>query len=175
MALEAGVRHPRHVLALLEPLGQRQRVLGVPLRPQAERLDTEEQLLRRKGAEAGAEVAENLDARADDERDGAEGLPELQAVVALGGLDHLREARRVGAPVELAAVDDDAADRRAVAADPLGRRVHDDVGAVLDGTAVEAARAEGVVDLCRVGEYKEECEKEEEVRLELTTRGTPAS
>ena len=35
-------------------------------------------------------------------------------------------------PVELAAVDDDAADDGAVAADELGRRVDDDVGAVLD-------------------------------------------
>jgi hypothetical protein len=51
------------------------------------------------------------------------------------------------APVELAAVDDDAADGGAVAADPLSRRVDDNVGAVLDGADEVAARAEGVVDL----------------------------
>jgi hypothetical protein len=38
----------------------------------------------------------------------------------------------VGAEVERAAVDDDAADRRAVTAEELRRAVHDDVGAVLD-------------------------------------------
>jgi len=68
-------------------------------------------------------------------------------MVTLGRLVHLREARGVLAPVELAAVDDDAADRGAVAADPFGRAVDDDVGAVVDRAAEVAAGAEGVVDL----------------------------
>ena len=47
------------------------------------------------------------------------------------GLDELRESSG-RLPVELAAVHDDAADRRAVPADELRRRVDDDVGPVLD-------------------------------------------
>ena len=51
-----------------------------------------------------------------------------------------------GGPVELAGVDDDAADRGAVAPDPLGGRLDHHVGAVLDGAAQVAAGREGVVD-----------------------------
>ena len=53
----------------------------------------------------------------------------------------LNRSRR--GPVERAAVHDDAADGRAVAADPLGGRVDDDVGAVLD--RLREQRREGVV------------------------------
>jgi hypothetical protein len=49
------------------------------------------------------------------------------------------------APVEPAAIDDDAADRDAVAADPFGRRIHHEVGAELD-RAAQKRRREGVVD-----------------------------
>lgn len=147
VALEARVRDPADVGRGVEVAREGQGVLGVALGAQGQRLDADEELLGGEGVEAGAEVAQDLDARPDDEGDGAERLPELEPVVALGGLDHLREPRRVRAPVELAAVDDDAADGRAVPADPLGRRVHHDVGAVLDRAYEVAARAERVVDL----------------------------
>ena len=49
------------------------------------------------------------------------------------------------APGELAAVHDDAADRRAVPTQELGGRVDHDVGAVLDGPA-QVRRGHGVVD-----------------------------
>ena len=75
---------------------------------------------------------------------GPKRVPELQAVIP---------GRRLGedgevavAPVEVARVDDDAADRGAVAADPLRGRVDHDVRAVLDRPAEVAARAERVVD-----------------------------
>jgi hypothetical protein len=56
------------------------------------------------------------------------------------------EARELAvAPVEVAAVDDDAADGGAVAADMLGRRVDDDVGAMFERT-VQVRRKRGVVD-----------------------------
>ena len=58
-------------------------------------------------------------------------------------------------PVEVPAVDDDAAHAGAVAADPFGAAVRDDVGAEGDGFGEIAAHAEGVVDdkrdSCRVG------------------------
>lgn len=144
--VEAGVRDPADVLVLLEPLGEREGVRRVALGTERERLQAEDQLLGAEGVEGRAEVTEELDTDADRERDGAERLPELEAVVALGRLDELREARGVLAPVELARVDNDTADGGAVAADPLGGRVDNNVGAVLDGLAEVAAGTKGVVD-----------------------------
>jgi hypothetical protein len=103
----------------LEPVGQREGVRCVPLGAQRQRFDAEQQLLGGKRVQAGAQVAQNLDAYADGEGDAAEGLPELEPVVAGGGLDELREAVGVLAPVELAGVDDEAANGGAVAADPF--------------------------------------------------------
>ena len=48
-------------------------------------------------------------------------------------------------PLELAAIDDDAADRGAVAAEELRGRVDHDIRAVFDGAA-EVRRRHGVVD-----------------------------
>ena len=63
---------------------------------------------------------------------GPERVPILEAVIAGIGLGEARElARR---EVERAAVDDHAADRRAVTADELGGRMHDDVAAPLERT-----------------------------------------
>jgi hypothetical protein len=131
----------------------------VSLRPQAQRLNTEQELLRRKGIQRGAQVSQDLDARADDEGDGAESLPEFQAVVSVRGLDHLRESRAVLAPVELAAVDDDATDCRAMAADPFCGRVDDYVGAVVDWPDEIAACTESVVDLSLLAPKHFPCER----------------
>ena len=148
VASQARVGDPADLGALLEVLCQGEGVLGVALGAQRQRLGAEQQLLGGKRVEVGAEVAHNLDARADDEGGGPKCLPELEAVVALGGLDKLREARGVGAPVKLAAVDNDAADGGAVAANPLGGRVHDNVGAMVDGAQEVTTSAKCVVDLC---------------------------
>jgi hypothetical protein len=102
MALEARVRDPADIRALLEVLSQSQGVLGVSLGAQTEGLDTEEQLLGGKGVEGRSEIAQDLHAGSDDEGDVAEGLEELEAVVALRGLVKLGEASGVLAPVELA-------------------------------------------------------------------------
>lgn len=147
VARQARVGDPADLGALLEVLGEGEGVLGVALGAQRQRLGAEQELLRGKGVEVGAQVADNLDARADDEGDGAKRLPELEAVVALGRLDKLREARGVGAPVKLAAVDNDTADRGAVAANPLGCGVHDNVGAVVNRAQEVTTSAKGVVDL----------------------------
>jgi hypothetical protein len=102
VVLQAGIGDPADIFALLQPLGQRQRILPVALCPQAQRLQAQEQLLRSKGVEGRAEIALDLDAGADDEGDGAKGVPKLEAVVALTGLDELGKAGAVLAPVELA-------------------------------------------------------------------------
>lgn len=147
VALEAGVRHPRDVLALLEVLRQGQRVLGMPLSTQRQRLEADQQLLGAEGVEAGPEVAQDLDAHTDGEGDGTESLPELEPVVTLRRLDHLGEPLGVLAPVELAAVNHNTRDGGTVPADPLGRRVHDDVGTVVDRAHKVATSTESVVDL----------------------------
>ncbi len=68
-----------------------------------------------------------------------------EAVVAVVGGVVVGELLGVGGVVEGARVDDGARDRGAVAAEVLRRRVHDDVGAPLDGTD-EVGRGDGVVD-----------------------------
>ena len=116
------------------------------LSTQAEGLDTENQLLGSKGVEGSAQVTEGLHTGTDDEGDGAKGVPELEAVVAVRGLDELGEAFAVLAPVELARVDNDTANGGAVAANPLGGGVDDNVGAVVDGTDKVTSSTKGVVD-----------------------------
>lgn len=147
VALQAWVRNPRDVRALLQVSGQGQSVLGVALGTETEGLDTEDELLGGKGVERGTNVSQELNSGADNEGDGAKGLPELEAVVALGGLDELRESLAVLAPVKLAGVDDDTSNGGSVAADPLGGRVNDDVGAVVDGADKVSTGTKSVVNL----------------------------
>src|SRR3984893_11161692 len=82
----------------------------------------------------------------DDVGDRTEWLHRLgpdRAVVAWVRFVEHGETVRVLLPIEITTVDDDAADRRPVAADVLRRRVHGDRGAVPDGLAQNRAR--GVV------------------------------
>ncbi len=110
----------------------------------AQRLDALQQLKGIGRRQTGAEIAQAFGARPHDERGRAELLVEDDAVISGIGLGQNRKFAG-SAPVEPAAVDDDAADGDAVAADPFGGRVHDDVGAKLDRPA-EIGRCEGVVD-----------------------------
>ncbi len=120
------------------------RVGDMALHANAERLDALQQLKGIGRRQAGAEIAQALGARPHDERGRSELLVEDDAVIAgIGFGQHRKFAGR--APVEPAAVDDHAADRDAVAADPFGGRIHHDVGAEFDRPA-EIRRGEGVVD-----------------------------
>lgn len=56
MALETRVRHPRNMLVLLQPFRQSQRIAGMSLRTQAQRLQSQQQLLRRKRVQCRAQV-----------------------------------------------------------------------------------------------------------------------
>ena len=94
--------------------------------------------------EAGSGVAQALHPRLDDERQRSEGFGIGNAVIRGIGIDEIREASR-SLPVEVAAVDDDAPDRGAMAADELGGRVDHDIGAPLDRPA-ERGRGAGIVD-----------------------------
>ena len=94
-----------------------------------------------------AEVAQHDHPHPQDVGDRTERLGGLDpdgAVIARIGIVQRREALGVRLPVEVAAVDHQAADRGAVAADVLGRRIHDHGGAVLQRPADDRRR--GVVD-----------------------------
>lgn len=147
VALQTGVRDPADLRVVLEPFGQVQSILRVAFGAETKRLNTEEELLGSEGVESGAQVTEDLDTGTNDEGDGAEGFPELEAVVTRRRFDELGEASSVLAPVELARIDDDAADGGAVTANPLGSRVDDDVSAVLDGSDEVATGTKCVINL----------------------------
>lgn len=151
VALQARIGDPADVGAVLEPLSQGKGILGMALSAQAQGLGTEEELLSSERVESGTQITKDLDTGTDDECDRAEGVPELEAVIAVGGVVHLGEPGGVLAPVELARVDDDTANSGAVAANPLGGGVNDDVSTVINGSDEVATSAKGVVDLiCQV-------------------------
>ena len=89
-----------------------------PQRQRLHPLQDQERVERRQHA---AEVAQALDAQLGREAVLAEVVPEAQVAVGRDRLGHHREVAVV--PREAAGVDDRAADRRAVAAEVLGRRV----------------------------------------------------
>jgi len=111
---------------LLEELPDGQGVRAVPLHPQVERLQPQQELERVERRQGGPKVPQQRDAKLDDERDVPqpreipEDLPELQPVIRRVGGGELGEVPVP--PVELPGVDDDAADRGPVAADEFGWR-----------------------------------------------------
>ena len=103
-------------------------------------LDELEGVLR---ADRGAEIAQQDDAGPDDVGDGAERLHRFRpyrAVIALVRLVQGRLPLRHRLPVEIAAVDDHAADRGAMPADIFRQRVDVDRRAMIEGTAQDRRR-----------------------------------
>ena len=141
---QPGVVHPLHLIVGIEELDDRLGVGDVALHAQRQRLQA---LQHHEGVERRdrcAGVAQPLQACLEDVRAVAQRGPEREAVVALVGLVEPGELLGV-TKIEAAAVDDDAADRGAVATDELGGRVHDDIGPVLQRAAQEG-RGDRVVD-----------------------------
>ena len=138
------IAHPRHLAMLGEPLRHRQRVVAVPLHAQRQRLDAgkdEEGIERRQRR---SHVAQGQHAASDGESKIAESLVQHDAVIFRPWLAQHRIAF-FARPVEGAAVDDQPADRVAVAAEKFGQRMHDDVGAIIDRLA-EIGRGQRVID-----------------------------
>ncbi|EAU68636.1 hypothetical protein STIAU_5996 [Stigmatella aurantiaca DW4/3-1] len=123
--LQPRVTHPLHAGMGAQPPRHRQRVLRVTLHAQLQRLQTEDEGMRIERAQRGPQVPQPLDARLGDEGRRAESLVQPQPVVAGVGLRELGEAAIV--PGEGPPIHDDAANRRAMAADVLRRAVHHDV------------------------------------------------
>ena len=130
---QPGEAHPAHARVRVEPLGDALRVGDVRLHPQRQRLHALQDQERVERREHAAEVAQALDAQLGREAVLAEVVPEAQVAVGRDRLGHHREVAVV--PGEAAGVDDRAADRGAVPAEVLGRRVQDDVGAEVQRAA----------------------------------------
>ena len=94
-----------------DALGERERVLGVALPTEAERLDAHEEQEGGEGVHRGPEVAHDVEPALDREDGVAEGLDEAHPVVALRGLGELGELAR-GGPVELAWTEEGGSGRR---------------------------------------------------------------
>ena len=141
---EARIANPRHLRMRREVLGDGERVLAVPRDAERQRLDALEKDPAGVRRQRRALVAQGDGAKARDERERPEGLAPLDAVVAGVRLDVERVF--LLRPVELARVDHDAADARAVSADPLRERVDDDVRAELDRLLEDGRRERRVHD-----------------------------
>ena len=89
---------------------------------------------RVEGREAGAGVAQALYAGLQDEGEVGEGSGVGEAMIGRIGLDKVAKAPGLG-PVKFAAVDDDAGDAVAVAAEEFCGGMDDDIGTPLDGIA----------------------------------------
>ena len=120
------------------------RIGHVAAHARAQRLDAEEDVEGVLRAHAAAEVAQALGARAHDQRRRAELLRKIDPVIPGVGFG---QGGKLAArpPVEAPAVDQRPADRHAMAAEELRRRVHDDVRAELQ-RAAKPGGGEGVVD-----------------------------
>ena len=128
---------------LRQMLRDGQRRFAMARHPQVQRLDALQQQERRQRRKRRPQRAHRFHARLHRESEVAERLVEDHAVIAARGLGHLRKI--AVAPRKLARFDQDAAHRRAVAAEVLGERMHDDVGAVLERPA-QVRRCQRVVD-----------------------------
>src|SRR5262249_7234473 len=94
--------------------------------------------------ERRSDVPQGQYAASDGESKVAEGLVQNDTVIFRARFAEHRVAL-FARPVEGAAIDDNPADRVAVAAEKLGQRMHHNVGAVVDRLA-EIGRRKGVVD-----------------------------
>ncbi len=84
------------------------------------------------GLKRPAQVAEPVRAAGDDVAQLSDRVVENRAVIRRVGLGELRPLVGLAGPIELAAVDDHAADARAVAADELRGAINRDVDAVVE-------------------------------------------
>ncbi len=138
VAGKARIAHPVHLRMRRQILGNRQRIVAMALDAQRQRLDAGENQEGVEGRERRPEIAQAEHAGGDGEGEIAEGLAQHDALIFGARLRQERIAA-LAHPVEGAAIDDHAADGIAMAAKILGRRMDDDVGAVLDRAHADRA------------------------------------
>src|SRR5258708_32305262 len=124
--------------------GRRARVLDVPVHAQGQGLVPLANLEGGRWAYAGAEIAQALAPRAQQERAEGRLLLEVHAVKSRVGFGQLRKFSR-SLPVEGAAVDQHSADRDSVPAEEFGGRVVDEIRAMIEGLQ-QIRRREGRID-----------------------------
>ena len=113
-----------------EPLGQLQCVFAVAGHTQMQRLDSLQKQKRVKWRHTRAHIAQQLDPCLEDIREIAEGFDVFEAVVARVRLGKFGEF--AVCPVEIAGIDDNAADACAVAADELCAAMNNNIDAVFN-------------------------------------------
>ena len=162
VARESAIVYPSNTRVVLQELGNTLGILTVTGYAQMQGLQSEVQKEGVLGSRDAAKVAHELCNELGGVGHLAEGLRVGQAVVGIVGGGEAWElffARRrtvgscgaigvdvgTGVPVEVAAIDDYAANLRGMTVHVLGSGVGDDVGAPLEGTAVDRS-GEGVVD-----------------------------
>lgn len=87
---------------------------------QAQRFQSEQELLRRERVQRAPQIPQNLDPNSNGKRDGAKGVPKLETVIPFGRVVELGKSLSILAPIEFSAIYDDSADRSAVSTDPFG-------------------------------------------------------
>ena len=131
----------------MQVLGDGEGILAMPLHPEGQGFDALERLPGVVGREAGAEVAQRAGAHSQNigERRKWRGQVVAPPETVIGAVGFVEKRMFAAGPVEFPGVDDDAADAGAVAAEPLGKRVDDNVRTVLDRFG-EVRRGEGGID-----------------------------
>ena len=118
------------------------------LSTQTQGFDPEQKLLRSKRIQSWSKVTEDLHPHTNGKGNGTKGFPEFQTMIAFRGLDELRETCRIFAPVELPTVNNNSRNCSAMAANPFGGTVYNNISTVLDGTAEISTSSKSVVNLC---------------------------
>lgn len=145
IAFETGEVHPGDLRMVFEELGDLQSVFTVLRHAKSESFKTRVQkecVLRSLDA---AEVAHELCSRLHNVTLLAESLTVSETMVRRIRFGHARELVVMGFPVEVAAIDDSAADGHCMSIHIFGRRMGDDICAELERLA-EDRRCECIVD-----------------------------
>src|SRR4051812_18823757 len=143
VARERCVLDPAHLRVLFEMLRYFKRIFKMPVHAHAKSLHTLKKKERVERTYARANVSQSFDARFDDERNLAEGIPEPHSVVSRSGFGEVLELPVV--PREVAAIDDDSTDGCSVSAHEFRQGVNHHVSAVLDRPG-HVRRGESIID-----------------------------
>src|SRR5208282_4798821 len=133
MRRQARIVDPRHQWMSFQVPGQGQGVLAVPRHPQMQRLQPLQEEKAVERAERPAQVAEPMRAARNDVAQLSDRVVKYRAMIGRVWLSELRPLIGLAGPIELAAIDNHAADARSVAADELRGAINRDVDAIIKG------------------------------------------
>ena len=132
--LQRGINYPRHFSSLEQKIDYSLRIFAVLLHAQHKRLETLNDEEGIKGRKRGTDIAKERDPGLDRIGNGAERFdrfrPDRSVVAGIGGIER-RLSLGVRRPVEITAINNQAADRVSMPAEIFRRGIHDDRGTVL--------------------------------------------